>query len=284
LALAFIANFGGVADQVASGTGLSRWSLLVQWANETATGTQIFNRNNLANIRCSPSTFCQYATLADFADAAIATWHNGFYGAVLATAGQSVSNQLLAIGASPWSAGHYGLRECGYAGCSLIALWRSEFDSVEDHPRPKLKRRALTIVSTQNSINLFVRGTDNSLFHNRFDGTTWSGWRSLGGVLATADIVAVRTLTGLDVFVVGTNNALFRIGSTDDGITWSPAGFENLGGDLSNGLLTAVGSPAQVSGLPVDLTPVEQQLSAVNGIVTKIEAAVVKAGTQLQQA
>jgi len=278
-ALTFIANFGGVADQVAAGTGLSRWALLVQWAKETATGTQILNRNNLGNIRCSSTTFCQYATLADFGAAAIATWENGFYGAVLATAGQPVRTQLLAIGASPWDAGHYGLKECGYAGCSLIASWQTEFDSVD--PQPKL-RRAVTILATQNTVNLFVRGTDNALYQNRFDGSAWSGWRSLGGRMATPDIIAMRTLTGIDVFIVGQDNAAYLIASNDDGATWSP--YVNLGGNLSNGQLAAIGSLTPVSGTPVDLTPVEQQLTAVGGTVNKIESALSKAGSQLQQA
>lgn len=280
LALSFIANFGGIADQVAAGTGLSRWALLVQWAKETTLGTQILNRNNPGNIRCSSSTFCQYASLADFGDAAIATWHNGFYAGVLASAGQPVHNQLVAIGESPWDAGHYGLKECGSAGCSLIALWQSDFDSVD--PQPKPRRRAVTVVTTQNTINLFVRGTDNGLYQNRFDGSVWSGWRTLGGRMSTPDIVALRTTTGIDVFIVGQDNSLYRTGSSDDGLTWSP--FANLGGNLSNGQLAAVGSLAQVSGTPVDLTPVEQQLTALSGTVNKIESAVVKAGTQLQQA
>src|SRR5438477_8958597 len=207
-ALTFIANFGGVADQVAAGTGLSRWALLVQWAQETATGAQILNRNN------------------------------------------------------------------------LIALWQTEFDSVD--PQPKLRRRTVTIVATQNTVNLFVRGTDNALYQNRFDGSVWSGWRSLGGRMSTPDIIAMRTLTGIDVFIVGQDNAAYLIASNDDGATWSP--YVNLGGNLSNGQLAAIGSLTPVSGTPVDLTPVEQQLTAVGGTVNKIESALPKAGSQLQQA
>lgn len=278
-AQAFIANYGGVADQVAAGTGLSRWALLVQWGVETALGTRIFNRNNLANIRCSPTTFCQYATLDDFARDCIATFHNGFYNAVLATAGQPVRNQLLAIGASPWDAGHYGQSVCGYAGCALIALWQSDFDSVQD--QPKRRRRAVVTVASQNTINMFVRGTDNALWQNRFDGTAWTGWRSLGGRLGVPDIVPVKGPSRLDLFIMGQDNAMYRIGSTDDGVTWSA--FENLGGNLSNGTLTAVGE-GMVSGTPVDLTPVEQQLTTLTTTVNKIESGLVKAGASLQQA
>ena len=104
----FAATFLQEANDVSRGTGIDIGALLAQWGVETAWGGQIFNQNNLANIRCSPTTFCQYATLDVFVTACIATWHNGNYNAVLATAGQPVTNQLIAIGQSPWSADHYG--------------------------------------------------------------------------------------------------------------------------------------------------------------------------------
>jgi hypothetical protein len=93
------------ADTVSLGTGIDPLVLLAQWANETAWGTVVVG-NNLGNIRCSPTTFCQYVTLGDFALACIATWHNGYYAAVLAAVGPAA--QLAAICASPWSSGHYG--------------------------------------------------------------------------------------------------------------------------------------------------------------------------------
>lgn len=101
----FAARFGDTARVVSAGTGIDPIVLLAQWANETAWGTQLAG-NNLGNIRCSPTTFCRYATLDDFAAACIATFHNGFYGAVLAAT--TAQDQLAAIVASPWSSGHYG--------------------------------------------------------------------------------------------------------------------------------------------------------------------------------
>ncbi len=101
----FAGNYGATADQVAAGTGIDPIVLQAQWANETAWGTVVVG-NNLGNIRCSSTTFCQYATLADFAVACIATWHNGYYGAVLSAT--TADAQLAAICASPWSSGHYG--------------------------------------------------------------------------------------------------------------------------------------------------------------------------------
>jgi hypothetical protein len=90
---------------VSAGTGIDPVVLLAQWANETAWGSVVIG-NNLGNIRCSPTTFCRYATLGDFATACVATWHNGNYAAVLAAVGAEA--QLAAVCASPWSSGHYG--------------------------------------------------------------------------------------------------------------------------------------------------------------------------------
>jgi hypothetical protein len=101
----FAARYRATAGTVSAGTGIDPMVLLAQWANETAWGTVVAG-NNLGNIRCSPTTFCRYATLDDFAAACVATFHNGFYGAVLAAG--TAEAQLAAICASPWSSGHYG--------------------------------------------------------------------------------------------------------------------------------------------------------------------------------
>src|SRR5216683_5214178 len=101
----FSATYVTTARAVSDGTGIDSAVLLAQWANETAFGTVVVG-NNLGNIRCSPTTFCTYATLDDFATACIATFHNGFYDAVLAAT--TPAAQLAALVASPWSGGHYG--------------------------------------------------------------------------------------------------------------------------------------------------------------------------------
>lgn len=101
----FASRYRATAEQVSLGTGIDPIALLTQWAAETAWGTVVIG-NNLGNIRCSPTTFCQYATLSDFAVSCIATFHNGFYQPVLAA--NNAVDQIAAIVASPWSAGHYG--------------------------------------------------------------------------------------------------------------------------------------------------------------------------------
>lgn len=145
-ASAFITRFGATADQVSGGTGISREALLIQWAVETGIGAQVYG-NNPGNIECGPGVFCHFATLSDFALAAINVWKqtafinnkypNGFNPFRAACVGQPLYTQLRQIGASPWDAGNYGLVECGYDGCSLVTMWRKDFggDKVDFFPR-----------------------------------------------------------------------------------------------------------------------------------------------------
>ena len=101
----FAATYNPTAQAVGGGTGIDNVVLLAQWANETAWGAVVVG-NNLGNIRCSPTTFCRYASLADFVTACIATFHNGYYNAVLAAT--TAEAQLAALVASPWDSNHYG--------------------------------------------------------------------------------------------------------------------------------------------------------------------------------
>ena len=79
-------------------------------------------------------------------------------------------------------------------------------------------------------LDVFVRGTDNALWHKWFSGG-WSGWESLGGVL-TSDPAAVSWGPNrIDVFVRGTDNALWH--KWWNGSAWS--GWESLGGVLTSG-------------------------------------------------
>lgn len=113
----FEATYLAYAETVSKGTGIDPYVLLAQYAVETAWGAVVVG-NNLGNIRCSPTSFCQYATLADFCASAIQLWHstayinssypNGFdpfrNQAAAAVLG---SEACAAIGRSPWDSGHY---------------------------------------------------------------------------------------------------------------------------------------------------------------------------------
>ena len=78
-------------------------------------------------------------------------------------------------------------------------------------------------------LDVFVRGTDNALWHKWYSGG-WSGWESLGGVI-TSDPSAVSWSSGrIDVFARGTDNALWHKWYSGG---WS--GWESLGGVLTSG-------------------------------------------------
>ncbi|HKW73570.1 MAG TPA: hypothetical protein VJQ08_12175 [Candidatus Dormibacteraeota bacterium] len=103
----FAATYGPTADAVAAGTGLDRRSLLIQWADETGWATSWAGApNNLGNIEINGQVVA-YPSLAAFAQAAIATFHNGLYPGVLSSTSWPIEGQLVALGQSPWDAGHY---------------------------------------------------------------------------------------------------------------------------------------------------------------------------------
>jgi hypothetical protein len=83
-----------------------------------------------------------------------------------------------------------------------------------------------------NRVDVFIQGQDHQLWHQLFNGTTWSGWEPLGGII-TADPSAVSWGTNrIDVFARGQDRQLWH--RSFDGTSWSP--WEPLGGIL-------VGSP-----------------------------------------
>jgi hypothetical protein len=80
-------------------------------------------------------------------------------------------------------------------------------------------------------VDAFIRGTDNGLWQNTSNGTTWGGWAVLGGVI-TATPSAVSWGSGrIDVLVRGQDNALYH--RAFNGTTW--LGWEGLGGGLRYG-------------------------------------------------
>ena len=59
-------------------------------------------------------------------------------------------------------------------------------------------------------LRLFVRGTDNGIYVNSFDGSTWSGWSQLPGGGKTPSGPAARPFNDhLFVFVRGTDDAIY---------------------------------------------------------------------------
>jgi hypothetical protein len=92
-----------------------------------------------------------------------------------------------------------------------------------------------------NRLDVFVKGTDNALWHKWWDGASWSDWESLGGVLTSAPGAVSWDFNRIDVFVKGTDNALWH--KWWDGASWS--GWESLGAD-------AVTTPDAVPGASLE--------------------------------
>ena len=271
-AQAFANRFGATADRVASLTGFNRWAQLVQWAVETALGQQVFG-NNPGNIRCSPTTFCQFATLEDFAVATANLWHstsfinnkypNGFEPFRAAAAGKPMRTQLLEIGNSPWDGGNYGEAACGFAGCSLVNMWQSEFGGIGDPVAvPDIQGVVVMAVGS-----ILLRGLDKALWAGNFDGTQWN-FVKVGGALGSPAIVPVHMPNGdIHAIVTGTTGSeLFSSVSTNAGQTWSTLKPIGAAGDG----VVGVSLPAAT----VDMSPV---LTAIGNV--KTDTGAIKADT-----
>ena len=81
-----------------------------------------------------------------------------------------------------------------------------------------------------NRLDVFVKGTDDTLWHKWWDGSSWSsGWESLGGVLTSSPGAVSWSPNRIDAFVKGTDNALWHKWWAGG---WS--GWESLGGGLTS--------------------------------------------------
>ncbi len=97
-------------------------------------------------------------------------------------------------------------------------------------------------------VHVFARGTDNALWHRWYD-NGWQNWESLGGPIGgqiSSDPESGPSVSSwgprrLDVFVRGTDNAVWRKWSDDGGVRWS--NWESLGGTITS-------SPASISRAP----------------------------------
>lgn len=80
------------------------------------------------------------------------------------------------------------------------------------------------------STNVFIQGLDGQLYQKRKTSGAFSGWTSMGGVLTSGPGVNVRATAtpSIDIFVSGSDGALYYRTSGDDGATFS--GFNTLGG------------------------------------------------------
>ena len=80
--------------------------------------------------------------------------------------------------------------------------------------------------SGASATDVFVRGSDNALWHRSWNGSGWSAWTSLGGNLLYDPSAVSQGPNHSDVFVIGTNHAIFH--RAWNGSTWSA--WDSVGG------------------------------------------------------
>jgi hypothetical protein len=88
---------------------------------------------------------------------------------------------------------------------------------------PKVKTEPLHVFVKD---GVFGVGTDHALYHRWWDGHTWGGWESLGGVLTSDPTVVSWDEGRLDIFALGEDHACWH--RWWDGHSWG--GWESLGG------------------------------------------------------
>ena len=72
---------------------------------------------------------------------------------------------------------------------------------------------------------VFVRGTDNAIWHRQWTGINWTQWQSLGGVATSGPDAATWAAGRLDFVVRGTDSAIWHRSSTNDvWSSWDSAG------------------------------------------------------------
>ena len=119
--------------QCAKGTGLSPCLFLCQWADETEYGTctdcpPAAGCNNYSGINGTGCDGYQaYSSLSAFANGEIAVLHQSNFASVLAAAGESLHDQMIALGSSPWAGSHYN--NGSGPGSVLWQIWEGVYSS-----------------------------------------------------------------------------------------------------------------------------------------------------------
>ncbi|MBS2966790.1 hypothetical protein KGA66_27385 [Actinocrinis puniceicyclus] len=100
--------------------------------------------------------------------------------------------------------------------------WANEFGA----PPPGVAPGSAPVVSTSgaNRLDVFVRGNDDAIWTESWNGSGWSGWQSLGGNLVSNPGVVAGGPNPIDLFAVGSNGDIWhRVYSSG---TWAPWGDE----------------------------------------------------------
>ncbi|MDB4876397.1 MAG: hypothetical protein JWM41_2843 [Gemmatimonadetes bacterium] len=100
--------------------------------------------------------------------------------------------------------------------------------------RPSPTDKPGAVVDNSQHLHVFVKGTDNALWHRERAGadatSSWSVWESLAGTLLSGPSASVRPDNTIDVFVRGASNHLAHRWLT--GSAWSA--WEDLGGNIDS--------------------------------------------------
>jgi len=94
-----------------------------------------------------------------------------------------------------------------------------------------LKSQPAAVSWSPGRIDVFARGTNDTLQHRWFTGGVWSAWESLGGVLTSAPAVSSWGSGRLDVVIRGGDNAAYHR-SFASGQGWSA--WTRLGGTITS--------------------------------------------------
>src|SRR5215208_1617093 len=81
-----------------------------------------------------------------------------------------------------------------------------------------------------NRLDAFAVGTDHAMWHRWWNGASWGGWESLGGVLTSLPNAVSWGPNRLDIFALGANHAMWH--RWWNGARWG--GWESLGGILTS--------------------------------------------------
>jgi 5-hydroxyisourate hydrolase-like protein (transthyretin family) len=150
------------------------------------------------------------------------TWNNVTTNVTNATGGYLFSNHES-------TAGTYYYRTA-YDGNATYTNATSNDVSVNVQPVITPASSPAVTAQNANSLNLFVRGSDNSLWYKYWTGTTWTTAKSLGGTLAAGSSPAATSPGSgqVDISVLGTGNVLWWKTTTNSGASWS--GWMSVGG------------------------------------------------------
>jgi hypothetical protein len=102
----FIDNYGGLANNIGSQTGIAPSSLLAQWANETNYGQSFAGTNNLGNIMGSNGQPANYSSVTDFGNAFVGLLNSNYPNAE--NTGSNLSGFVSGLGQGSNGGSYYG--------------------------------------------------------------------------------------------------------------------------------------------------------------------------------